>query len=66
MLFSLMMMIVFPLIGVCGDTLGLGRGFIIVGVGTLMAGGAAFIMLKKRSSALGDHPQFPRQRRKGR
>lgn len=41
LLFSLAMMVIFPLIGVLGDTLGLGLAFTVVGGSALAAGGAA-------------------------
>ena len=49
MLFSLVMMAVFPLIGLCGDTLGLARGFVLVGGGALVLGAAAYIGAQVRA-----------------
>ena len=48
MLFSLMMMIVFPLIGLCGDHFGLGWGFCIAGIGGLLAVGAILALLHRK------------------
>lgn len=46
MVFSIVMMGVFPLVGICGDALGLGFGFVIVGGGTLALGGVAGLALR--------------------
>ncbi|MGE5530268.1 MAG: MFS transporter [Patescibacteria group bacterium] len=48
MLFSLMMMAVFPFIGWCGDRIGLAGAFVLTGGAALALGGAAAVVLRGR------------------
>ncbi|MGE5560560.1 MAG: MFS transporter [Chloroflexota bacterium] len=59
MVFSVVMMVVFPLVGVCGDAVGLRWGFIIIGGGLALGGALALLLRTARQRLTAGAPGPP-------